>query len=137
MTDTSSEPTGPVVTSEPPAAPAPAAAYGEPRKQSRLTQAVAWVGIVAGTVFIVAVVFGTGFLLGVHSGGGHHRYGGGGWERPGMMFHHRGGPPMAPWGQGGPGWQGGPNGPGFGPGGPGFGPGGPGGQGGAPTTAPR
>jgi hypothetical protein len=53
------------------------------------------VGIVAGVVFIVAVVFGTGFMLGAHSNGhdrgGHHR---GGHDRPGMMFHRGGPPPM-------------------------------------------
>jgi hypothetical protein len=92
-------------------------------------QALAWVGIAAGTVFIVAVVFGTGFCLGAHSGGGYHH---GGHDREGMMMFHRGGPDggpgrmgpphgmMAPWGPGGPG------GPGFGPGGPGWGHGGPG-----------
>ncbi|ORA34585.1 hypothetical protein [Mycobacterium aquaticum] len=133
MTDTSSEPTGPVATAEPPVTAPPAApAVVEERRPNRLFQALAWVGIAAGTVFIVAVVFGTGFFLGAHSGGGHHHHGGGGWERPGMMFHHHGG-----WGQGGPGQQGGPGAPGQG--GPGFGPGGPagpGGQPGAPTTTP-
>ncbi|WP_087073275.1 hypothetical protein [Mycobacterium dioxanotrophicus] len=134
MTDTSSEPTGPVTTAEPLAEPAPAPAVVEDRRPNRLFQALAWVGIVAGIVFITLVVFGTGFFLGAHSGGGHHRHGGGGWERPGMMFHHHGG-----WGQGGgPERQGGQGGPG-GPGGPAFGPGGPagpGGQPGAPTTTP-
>src|ERR1700756_887062 len=94
-----SEPTGQapattrIATAEPDTAKPPAKPDKEPRQQSRLTQAVAWVGIVAGIVFIVAVVFGTGFFLGVHSGGGHHHHGGGGWERPGMMFHHHGGQP--------------------------------------------
>lgn len=101
-------------------------------KPSKLNKVLAWVGIVAGIVFIVATIFFSGFILGAHSGGGHH-----GWHK-----HHRGqdmsefreghhGPrgggmwhPMFP---GGPGWQG-PSGPGWqGPGGQG--PGGPGGQG--------
>jgi len=100
-------------------------------KPSKLNKVLAWVGIVAGIVFIVATIFFSGFILGAHSGGGHH-----GWHK-----HHRGhdtaefreghGPrgggmwhPMFP---GGPGWQG-PG--GQGPGGPGGqGPGGPGGQG--------
>ncbi|WP_082943499.1 hypothetical protein [Mycobacterium sp. 1274761.0] len=95
----------------------------------RLTAVAAWVGIVAGTVFVVAVIFFSGFILGAHAGGhhgGHHRGGDGQ-----VAVFHRGGPPM-----------GGPHG-GFGPGGPGFGPEGPGGPGGqppspssAPTTAP-
>ncbi|CAM5738593.1 hypothetical protein MAUB1S_01041 [Mycolicibacterium aubagnense] len=113
-------------------------------KHSKLNKVLAWVGIVAGIVFIVATIFFSGFVLGAHSGGGHH-----GWHK-----HHRGqdtsefregqhGPrgggmwhPMFPggpgWqGQGGPGWQGqggpGQGGPGWqGPGGQG--PGGPGPQ---------
>jgi hypothetical protein len=39
-------------------------------RRSRLNQAAAWVGIVAGTVFIVAVIFFSGFFLGWP--GGHH-----------------------------------------------------------------
>ncbi|WP_207766317.1 hypothetical protein, partial [Mycolicibacterium boenickei] len=105
---------------------APVAAPPAENKPSRLMQALAWVGIAAGTVFIVAVVFGTGFFLGAHSGGdGHHHRGG--HDRGGMMMFHRGGPDggpgqmgprhgmMPPWGPGGPGS--------FGPGGPGWGPG--------------
>ena len=41
-------------------------------KPNRLYQAAAWVAIVAGTLFIVAVIFFSGFILGKHSGGGHH-----------------------------------------------------------------
>ncbi|MDH6196492.1 hypothetical protein M2272_003135 [Mycobacterium frederiksbergense] len=123
MTETpaSSEPETTPVATPAPAAPAPAAPAAPPaqHKPSRLIQAVAWVGIAAGIVFIVAVVFGTGFFLGAHSDGGHHR-GGGGHDRGGMMMFHRDGPQMEP-GRGmmppfGPG--------GFGPGG--FGPSGPG-----------
>jgi hypothetical protein len=47
--------------------------YGRP---NRLNQALAWVGIVAGVVFIVAVIFFTGFWLGRTSG---HQYQG--WHR--------------------------------------------------------
>ena len=43
------------------------------RRPSRLNQVAAWVGIVAGIVFIVGSVFFTGFILGHR--GGH----GGGW----------------------------------------------------------
>jgi hypothetical protein len=94
----------------------------------------AWVGIVAGVVFIVAVIFFSGFILGAHSGG--HR---GGWHHGGghhgfAMMHH-GGPPMFQMGPGGDR----PRSP-FGPGGPG----GPNFQGPSPqqptgpsTTAPR
>jgi len=92
------------------------------RQQSRLFQVAAWVGIVAGIVFIVAVVFGTGFFLGARSDGGYHHRGHG--DRPGIMMFDRGGPPMGP----GRGMM-----PPFGPGGP-FGEGpfgqGPDGQGG-------
>ena len=104
-TTPSSEPaTGPL------AAASPAPAIESPRRPSRLTQAAAWVGIVAGAVFIVAVIFFSGFILGAHAGG-HH----GGWHHghhDSAMFH-RGGPPpmwqmgprgeMPPWAPGGPG----------------------------------
>ncbi|MHC9295185.1 hypothetical protein ACRCUN_22200 [Mycobacterium sp. LTG2003] len=93
---TSEPPTGPVVTSEP-VAQAPATPVVPERRQSRVVQAAAWVGIVAGVVFIVTVIFGTGFVLGAHSGGGDHHRGGHG-DRHGVMMFHRGGPPpmMAP-----------------------------------------
>ena len=48
--------------------------------RSRLGQVVAWVGIVAGVVFVVAVIFFAGFFLGWSSGdhsGWHRGYGGG------------------------------------------------------------
>jgi hypothetical protein len=93
----------------------------------------AWVGIVAGVIFIVAVVFFSGFFLGAHSGGGHVGWGHGHRHHGSMM--HRGGPPMFPMGprgdfdRPGPGMQ-----PPFGPGGPNSGPQQPGGP---TTTAPR
>ena len=62
------------------------------RRRARLTAVAAWVGIVAGVVFIVAVIFFTGFVLGAHSGGGHRGHHGGGDREFGVM--HRGGPPM-------------------------------------------
>src|SRR3954470_6640223 len=102
-TTSSSEPaTGPVATATPPPE-APPAVVAEPRGHSRLTAVAAWVGIVAGVVFIVAVIFFSGFVLGAHSGGGHHgwRHHGGGHRDNAMM--HRGGPPamfpMMPRGQ--------------------------------------
>jgi hypothetical protein len=54
----------------PPAPPAPPAyvAPQQPYRQSRLNQVAAWVGIVAGAVFVVAVIFGTGFMVGTHAG---------------------------------------------------------------------
>lgn len=108
-TTPSSEPvTGPVVT--PP--PAQTVVRDEPRR-SRVTLAAAWVGIVAGVVFIVAVVFFSGFILGAHSGG--HRGGPGGHKGDdGFAVIHRGPPPMFPMGP--PRGEFGP-GP-FGPGGP-------------------
>ncbi|VEG58216.1 Conserved protein of uncharacterised function, proline rich protein [Mycolicibacterium aurum] len=95
-----------------------------PQRPSRLIQVAAWVGIVAGAVFIVAVIFGTGFVLGKNVGDGqryHHR---------GHEMMQRPGPGMFPPG----GFERGPGFPGsFGPGGPGgfAGPGGP------PTPAPQ
>jgi hypothetical protein len=129
----SSEPaTGPVATATPPPT-EPPAVVTEPRGHSRLTAVAAWVGIVAGVVFIVAVVFFSGFFLGAHSGGGHVGWGHGHRHHGSMM--HRGGPPMFPMGprgdfdRPGPGMQ-----PPFGPGGPNSGPQQPGGP---TTTAPR
>lgn len=126
----SDQPTTPVETptaasaQTPPPAPAPdtpAATSGvvtgpEPRRHSRVVQAAAWVGIVAGVVFIVAVVFGTGFMLGKNSGPGHHHRG---HDRAEVMMFHRGGPlPMMPGMGPGHGMMPG-GGPGmFGPGGP-------------------
>lgn len=85
--------TSPVATAPPPPAYAERPAYVEPvrRKPKRLFQAAAWVVIVAGSVFIVAVIFFTGFILGAHSGGhrGHHHG-----QNMGMMHHE--GPPMMP-----------------------------------------
>ncbi|HYB35288.1 MAG TPA: hypothetical protein VEF72_05585 [Mycobacterium sp.] len=50
----------------------------EPQKPNRLYQAAAWVAIVAGIVFIAAVVFFSGFVLGRHAGPHyfhhHHRH---------------------------------------------------------------
>jgi hypothetical protein len=120
MTDTTA-----TLTADPP--PPPPVARERP---SRLNQALAWVGIVAGVVFIVAVVFFSGFVIGKHSGGhgqwGHHMRG--------VHVFHRGGPPpmmgpgmwMGPGGPGGPTAPGGPMGPG--PQGPGAPP--------SPTTVP-
>jgi hypothetical protein len=106
-TTSSSEPaTGPVAATPPPVYQA------EPPRRSRLTAAAAWVGIVAGVVFIVAVIFFSGFMLGAH-GGGHRGPGGHKGDRDFAVFH-RGPPPMFPMGPRGeferP----------FGPGGPGF-----------------
>jgi hypothetical protein len=110
-------------TPEPQTAPTPVAtappARGHDGRPSRLAVAALWVAIVAGVVFIVAIIFFSGFALGRHSGGGFHH--GWGHDREFGMYHHA---PMM--------WPGGPAGPGMGPG---FGPGGPGGPGG-PTTLP-
>ena len=95
-------------------------------RHSRLNTVLAWVGIIAGIVFIVAVVFFSGFALGRHSGGGY----GGGWHHhwKGAGTSHQGGG----WRHGGQGMTG--------PGGTGgqYGPGNPYGPGGttSPTTAP-
>lgn len=116
-TSTPEPATGPVTTTTPPQ---PAYVEREPRR-SRLTAVAAWVGIVAGVVFIVAVIFFSGFILGAHGGGqrGDHRGGG---DRDFGIMHRGGPPPMSPMGPGGPVGPGG----GFERQGPGFGPGGPG-----------
>jgi hypothetical protein len=114
-TTPSSEPaTGPVATSTPPPA-APPPAPAEPRRHSRLTAVAAWVGIVAGVVFSVAVIFFSGFVLGAHAGGGH-RGGGHGDRDHGFMIQRGGPPPMFPMMPRGEFERPGP----FGPGGPNF-----------------
>lgn len=105
--------TTPVVTTTEPVAEHTVVTTAE-NKPNRLYQAAAWVAIVAGTLFIVAVIFFSGFYLGAHSGG-HHGWGHG--HRDHGFVVHRGGPPMFPMG---------PSGeferpmPPFGPGGPNF-----------------
>ena len=97
-----------------------------------LNRALAWVGITAGAVFIVAVIFFTGAFVagGEHPFRHHHgMYGPGGPGGPeGMVVFPGPFPPGM-----GPGWPGGPMMPG--PFGPGMGPGGGhgGGRGGPPT----
>jgi hypothetical protein len=78
-----SAPTAPLAPTPPPP---------PPPRPSRLNQVAAWVGIVAGVVFIVAVVFGSGFMVGKNVG---HR----GFDRDhGPVMFHRGGPPPFPMG---------------------------------------
>lgn len=120
MSETAEPATTPTSTTTPPPPPPPPAGHHVPehRRPSRLSQALAWVGITAGVVFIVAVVFFSGFFIGKHSGPGYDHLRGPG----GLHMLHRGGPPpMGPSGEWpGPGRMGpGPMGPGqTGPGGP-------------------
>jgi hypothetical protein len=114
-TTPSSEPvTDPVATAAPPRD-APPPEYTGPRRHSRRNAVAAWVGIVAGVVFIVSAIFFSGFILGAHTGG-HHGHGHGHHH---MAMMHKGGPPMGPQGDFSR-----PMSP-FGPGSPNFGPGGP------------
>lgn len=125
-----------VLTATPPVVETPAVAAERPA--NRLYKAAAWVGIVAATVFVIAVIFFTGVFVGRHAGGNYgHHWGPG----PMMMDRNSGdrgpghGPGMwgGPWGPGGPGGSGNPGNPGPGN----FGPGGPGGPGQPPSTPGR
>lgn len=119
----------------PPVAPQPVYA----QESSRLNKAAAWIGIVAGSLFIAVVIFGTGFFVGKHVGndsrGYHHGHHG-----PGMVFRPAG--PMFPMGPPPAGFERGPGFPGPFPGGPVIDlrpptePGGPTGPGGANPGAP-
>ena len=97
-TPSSSEPaTGPVATNTPPPSDTPPSpVYAEPPRRNRLTAVAAWVGIVAGVVFIVAVTFFSGFFLGAHSGGHRGGWGHGDRDRDFAIIHR--GPPMFPMG---------------------------------------
>ena len=107
-TTSSSEPaTGPVAT---------VPGYEKRPRRSRVTAVAAWVGVVAGVVFIVAVIFFSGFILG-KSADGHHRGGGGPRGDRDFAVIHRGPPPMFPMGPRGEFDR-----PPFAPGEPGFGP---------------
>jgi hypothetical protein len=136
----STQPTS-AVPPAPPVGPPPGEAVAHSEKPPTLYRAAAWVVIVAGIVFIVAVIFFSGFSLGRHSQ--MHWY----------PYHHGmfrpGGPPGGPppgageWlFPGGPGFPGGPPGSDMGPGGPPMMPMMPGGPGMGPgspsptTTAP-
>ncbi|WP_234835012.1 hypothetical protein [Mycolicibacterium stellerae] len=120
MSESTSTPepaTAPVATASPSSQ--PTYVEREPRR-SRLPAVAAWVGIVAGVVFIVAVIFFSGFILGAHAGGNRGHHGGG--DREFGMFHRGGPPPMFPMGPVGPMGPMGPprfERPPFGPGGPG------------------
>ncbi|MEO3758515.1 hypothetical protein ABGB19_09565 [Mycobacterium sp. B14F4] len=113
-TSSPSEPaTDPVATTPPPPVPP---TYAESPRRSRLTTIAAWVGIVAGVVFIVAVVFFSGFVLGKNAdgprGGGHRG------DHDVAIFHRGGPPPMFPMGPRGESERppfGGPGGPGMQP----------------------
>ncbi|OBA58836.1 hypothetical protein A5647_20050 [Mycobacterium sp. 1100029.7] len=72
-------------------------------RPARVFQAAAWVAITAGTVFVIAVIFFTGFLLGKSSG--HHGHHGHHHKHHAMVHPHRFGGPGGP--GGGPGgWPG-------------------------------
>lgn len=96
--DNSEPATGPVLTPPPVAAQAyqpigpPQPVYVQ--ESSRLSKVAAWVGIVAGSLFIVVVIFGTGFVIGKQVGDGprgHHRGGHETGRQPGPPM-----PPMGP-----------------------------------------
>lgn len=105
MTDSPERPSETTAPVAQPAAPPP------PAKPSRINQIAAWVGIAAGVVFVVAVIFGTGFVVGKHCGDGGFGHGHHGPARGAVMFD-RGGPPRFPMGpharQPGPTFPGGP-----------------------------
>ncbi len=86
---------------------------GAQNRSNRVTQVAAWIGIVAGSLVIVAVIFLLGFVVGQNSGGDDDQD----WHRGDRPFHHGeswgpgmyGGPGMMPGMHGGmmPGMQGG------------------------------
>jgi len=77
--------TEPAAPSEPSAVTAAQTSHGQNRGDPHLQRTLAWVGIVAGVVFTVAVVFFSGWALGLTSAGqpGWHRGYQGGQMPPG------------------------------------------------------
>jgi len=57
----------------------------------RIYRVAAATATVAATVFVIAVIFWSGFILGAHAGGGHQWHGGGGGHSAAMMHHGHGG----------------------------------------------
>ncbi|WP_396839406.1 hypothetical protein [Mycobacterium sp.] len=96
MSETSETPT---VRSSTATSPAPVATEPASYRAPKVFQLAAWVAIFAGTVFIIAVIFFTGFMLG-KSGGHHHGHH---HKHHSMVHPHRFGGPGGP---GGPGWPG-------------------------------
>jgi hypothetical protein len=90
----STEPIAPVATSTATVPPpyVPADPVVVENKPNRLYQIAAWVAIVAGSLFIVAVIFFSGFALGRHAGGAGHF--GGGHHRHHFGMSEQAGPPM-------------------------------------------
>ena len=78
------------------------------KRESQLNSFLVWVGIVAGLMFIVALVFFSGFFIGRNSYGNFR----GGYHQPGMMGPSQAGPYDQMWpGMMGPGGMMGPYGP--------------------------
>ena len=74
-------------------------------RPNRLNQILAWVGIVAGVVFIVSVIFFSGFFIGRNSDGNFRR----GYHQPGLIGPSQTGPYGQMWpGMMGPGGMMGP-----------------------------
>src|ERR1700722_18440071 len=95
MSETSETPTVRTGTATLPPREAPAEVV---HRTPRVFQFAAWVAIVAGIVFIVSVIFFSGYALGKHSGHGHHGH----HMHHAMMHPHRFGGPGGPGGQWGP-----------------------------------
>jgi hypothetical protein len=96
MSETSETPTVRTAAATAPPPPPPAEVV---HRTPRVFQFAAWVAIVAGIVFIVSVIFFSGYVLGKHSGhGGFHH---GHHKHHAMMWHPRHGGPGGP--GGGPG----------------------------------
>lgn len=73
--------------------------------RNRSNSILVWVGIVAGVVFIVAVIFFSGFFIGRNASGNFR----GGYHQPGMMWPSQTGPSGQWPGMMGPGGMMGPN----------------------------
>jgi hypothetical protein len=60
-------------------------------RHPRIYRIAAAVVTLAATVFVIAVIFWSGFVLGAHAGGHHGHHGGGGMHNAAMMHQGHGG----------------------------------------------
>ena len=87
MTETTEHPNEPTTPAPDSRAAEPPSRWDRSHRHGRIYRLAALVVILAGIVFIIAVIFWSGFMLGAH-GGGHHGHEGGGSRQEKAMMHY-------------------------------------------------